>query len=81
MSLSDEQIKKLVGQVANAKEDYLDCDGCFDRIAEFAEAQLADRNLCDAMRAVQNHLESCGCCNDEYQALLEGLKAIKEDSE
>ena len=81
MSLSNDQIKKLVDQVANVQVDELGCEGCFERIAEFAEFQLANRELNDAMLAVQTHLESCDCCNDEYQALLEGLQAIEESDD
>jgi len=30
--------------------------------------------------SVQTHLESCGCCQDEYEALLAALGALDKDS-
>ena len=76
MSLSEKQIKNLIDQVASVKQDALDCDGCFARIAEFADSQLADQPLCKALMTVKTHLESCPCCQVEYQALLEALQAL-----
>lgn len=78
MGLTPEQIKQLMDSVASSKEDCLDCDGCFVRIAEFAEAHLAGRELCEAMRSVKVHLESCHCCQDEFEALLDALRGLDE---
>ena len=76
MALSKKQIENLLGLIAKTQEDCLDCDCCFDKIAEFAEAELEGRSLCEAMQAVKVHLESCPCCADEYQMLLDGLKGL-----
>ena len=76
MSLSKQRIATLLGLVGDTKDDDFGCDCCFDRIAEFAEAELEGRSLCAAMESVKTHLESCSCCADEYQALLDALRAI-----
>ena len=78
MTLSSDQIQKLLGLVASAQDDELDCDGCFSKVAEFAEAQLADQPLSSAMKAVERHLQSCPCCADEFAALLDGLRAMDQ---
>jgi hypothetical protein len=80
MSLSPEMIKKLIDLVATTQNDPLDCDGCLERIAEFAEAHLAGRSLSAALQSVRVHLESCGCCQDEYEALLAALGTLSEDA-
>ena len=76
MSLSPEMIKKLIDLVATTQDDALDCDGCLEHVAEFAEAHLAGRSLSAAMGSVRIHLESCGCCQDEFQALLAALEVL-----
>lgn len=78
MSLSTEQISGLLGMITSVESDELDCDGCFGRIAEFAEYHLSKQDLPDAMRAVETHLQQCLCCKDEFNALLKGLQAIEE---
>ena len=80
MSLSSETIKKLLDLVAATQNDPLDCDGCLQRIAEFAEAHLAGHSLSAALKSVQVHLESCGCCRDEFEALLAALTTLDKNA-
>jgi hypothetical protein len=78
MSLSQEQIAKLLKLVAQCREDQFDCDGCLRHVAEFAELQLAHRSVPEALLAVQIHLEQCPCCADEYNTLLVALRAMDD---
>lgn len=81
MALSDDQISNLLGMVCSSQSDNLDCDGCFDHLAEFAEAKLQSREIPDALKEVENHLQQCACCKDEFNALLEGLRAMQQGEE
>jgi hypothetical protein len=78
MSLSKKQIQNLVALVSTTNSDVLTCDDCFNQIGEFAERSLLGRELSDGMLLVQRHLEQCPCCKDEYEALLESLKALND---
>ena len=80
MSLSKEQIERLLGMISSVEADELDCDGCFGQIAEFAELHLSDREIPEAMQVVETHLQQCVCCQDEFNALLKGLRAIEKDA-
>ena len=77
MSLSKEQVNNLLGMVGSVESDELDCEGCFGRIAEFAELYLSQQEIPEAMRIVETHLQQCLCCKDEFNALLKGLKEIE----
>ena len=77
MSLSNEPISDLLKQVVTTESDELDCDGCFVQLAEFAERELANLAIPAALKAVESHLEQCTCCKDEYDPLLEGLRALE----
>jgi len=79
MSLSKDQLRSLLTQVICAQQDPLDCDRCYEHVAEFAEAELTGKPLCEALQAVRTHLQSCPCCRDEYNALMEGLKEVLEN--
>lgn len=79
MPLTSAQIDKLLLLVSNIQDDKLDCDGCFEQIAEFADTELTGRPLREALLAVRTHLECCPCCADEYQALLAALEGMEED--
>lgn len=81
MKLDNNQLNALLGLVASTQDDKIDCDNCFDHVAEFADARLAGKPLSDALKAVQTHLESCPCCADEYRALLEGLAGLDDGAD
>ena len=77
MPLTESQISTLLERVASAKPDPLTCDDCHQQLAVFAEAQLASRPLSEAMSAVATHLSQCHCCCEEYELLLESLRALQ----
>ena len=77
MALSNEQITTLLSMISSADSDEMDCDGCLDHLAEFAEAELANREVPEAVKTVERHLQQCVCCKDEYNALLEGLRELE----
>ena len=79
MPLSKEQVSALLGMVASTKSDDIDCDGCFSHLAEFAELKLTGRSLPDALSAIERHLDQCSCCKDEFEALMDGLRATQQD--
>jgi predicted anti-sigma-YlaC factor YlaD len=76
MALSDDQIKSLVEKIASVEAEPLDCDGCFEHLAEFAELALANREVPEALKAVEAHLRQCECCQAEFEALMDGLRAL-----
>lgn len=77
MKLSNDQTKTLLRMISSAKSDELDCDSCFDSMAEFVEHELAGTEIPDAMLKVKRHFDQCACCNDEHKALLEGLRSLE----
>lgn len=78
MLISREQSDFLVEMIATVQPDALDCDGCFQLMAEFVELQLLSREIPEAMRCVERHLEQCVCCRDEYKALLDALQSLSD---
>ena len=74
MKLSLEVLKKMVRSVSSTKPDEIGCDECFERVDKFVEAQLQGKNVEEAMPLVQDHLERCGNCREEFEALLDCLK-------
>lgn len=75
--LSKEQVQILVGLIATAEPDSINCDECFGRIGEFAEMALEGREIPEGMQVIQRHLEQCPCCKGEYEALLDALGELE----
>ncbi len=68
------QVIGLLTSIATAVPDTLDCDGCFEMISEFAEAEIRGDELSVGLKSVQLHLSQCPCCAYEYEALLEAIR-------
>lgn len=67
-------IKQMVQMVAATRPDEIGCDECFDQLDRFAEEVLAGKNAAAAMPLVQDHLDRCGDCREEFEALLTALR-------
>jgi hypothetical protein len=71
--LESQNPKQLVDGIATARPDEIGCDECFERLDCFVEMTLAGKNAADAMPLVQDHLDRCGDCREEFESLLIAL--------
>lgn len=78
MSLSREEIAELLRLIRLTKDDEIDCERCVALVAEFAERELAGRSVPAGLEAIAHHLAICSECCEEYQSLLQALKAMDE---
>jgi hypothetical protein len=76
MSLSKEEINDLMRLIALTKDEEIDCERCLARVAEFAERELAGRSVPAGLEAVAHHLSVCTECCEEFDVLLQALKAM-----
>jgi hypothetical protein len=71
--------KMLIREIAEVREEEIGCDECFEQVDRFIEMELSGLDTARAMPLVQEHLEICGECREEYEALLTALRATGED--
>ena len=79
MMLNPETLKKMVLILTNTHSSVISCDECFDEIDHFAEIELVGKSAAEAMPLVQDHLERCQDCREEYEALMAALKFMKQE--
>lgn len=72
--MQDSLIKQMVQMVAATRPDEIGCDECIEQLDHFAETALAGKNAAEAMPLVQDHLNRCGDCREEFEALLAALR-------
>ncbi|MEX0722452.1 MAG: hypothetical protein WD357_11525 [Gracilimonas sp.] len=80
MKLNKDVLKKLLSKIPVTHEAEIGCDDCFDELNEFAEMELLGKSPEKAMPLVREHLDNCHECREEYQALLDAMKELKEYS-
>ena len=76
MKLEPATLKRMVRTVLTTRPDEIGCDECFEQLDRFVEMKLADKNAAEAMPLVQDHLERCRDCREEFEALLTALQAL-----
>jgi hypothetical protein len=71
-----EMIKQMVRSIVTTRSDEIGCEECFQQVDRFADMVLEGRNAAEAMPLVQDHLNRCHDCREEFEALLEALRAM-----
>jgi hypothetical protein len=75
-NLNPDMLKEMARGIMSTRPDEIGCDECFAEMDQFVEMTLAGKNAAEAMPLVQDHLNRCGNCQEEYEALLEALRAV-----
>ena len=69
-------LKEMARGIMSTRPDEIGCAECFEQMDRFVEMELAGKNVAEAMPLVQDHLDRCGNCREEFEALLAALKAV-----
>ena len=76
MKLTQEIIKRMMRSIQSTREQELTCGTCYDEVDRFVELELSGKNAAEAMPLVREHLNRCGTCREEYEALLDAIKTM-----
>lgn len=69
-------LRQMVHDIMTTRPDEIGCDDCFEQLDRFVELELAGKNAAQAMPLVQDHLNRCTGCREEFEALLTALRAM-----
>jgi hypothetical protein len=76
MAIESKRIKQTVRNILTTRLDEIGCDECLARLDRFVEMELAGKDPAEAMPLVQDHLDRCHDCREEFEALLKALHHI-----
>ena len=80
MELDRYTLKQMIRDALTTRPDELSCGQCFDHLDHFAELSLVGKSAGEAMPLVQDHLEHCVDCREEFEALLQALQAVESSA-
>lgn len=69
------QLLSMVERIFETHADEIDCEGCDAEMPHFAELMAAGQDPARLLPLVQDHLDRCGDCREEFEALLAILRA------
>ena len=75
MHLEPTRLKSLARTIVASRPAEIGCAECFEQLDRFVDLTLAGKTASEAMPLVQQHLERCGDCREEFEALLAALQA------
>lgn len=75
MQKSDEILKKLLNHIEKTESKELGCDEVYALLDQYSDAANNGQVTEQFMPEVQQHLEQCRDCYEEYDALLRILKS------
>ena len=73
-SLNQEQLVNLLHRLERTMENAYSCEEVYALLDEYVELVADDEEAKKLMPLVQNHLDMCPDCRDEYEILLHVLK-------
>lgn len=72
-------LKDLLHRVLKTRTEEIGCDTCYESLDRFVEIELDGKDAAQALPLVQNHLDRCQGCNEEYKVLLTALQNLQND--
>lgn len=74
--LDPDILKGMAREIVTTRTDEIGCAECFEQLDEFVDMSLAGKDAAQAMPLVQDHLDRCGDCREEFEALLAAVSAV-----
>jgi hypothetical protein len=65
MSEPNERLRRLLGPTGPD----IGCDECFERLDEYVELELQQRDPDAAVPGMREHLDGCPACREEHESL------------
>lgn len=72
------KFKKIAQMIFRTRPDEIGCDECFEQMNRLADLVLVGQPATELMPLVQAHLEQCGDCLEEFEALLDALQNMPQ---
>jgi hypothetical protein len=73
--MSRSQANELIARLLGPAGPEAGCDECFERLDEYVEAQLAERDATALHPRIASHLEGCPACREDAESLRAYLTA------
>jgi len=67
-ALDPGKLKRMVRDMLTTSADEIGCDECFEQLDRFVDLELAGKGAAEALPLVQDHLNHCHNCREEFEA-------------
>lgn len=81
MKIETATLKKVLQTLAITQEEEMTCGECYEEIDQYVEMLREGKTAAEVMPLVKHHITLCPPCREEFEALLEALKAADESED
>ena len=81
MKIDPTTFKKIMLSLTLTQEEEIGCEECYKHMDRFAEMLMEGQDPAAVMPLVKHHLDLCGDCHEEFDALSIALAACEEAGE
>lgn len=78
MSLSPQQVDRLLKKLQQTREVEMTCPECLDELDKYTQQVLDGETIDGLMLSVREHLDDCPCCTGQLNLVLDTLQSIDE---
>jgi hypothetical protein len=71
------QVRLLIREIVTTRADEMDCPECFEHMDYFADLINNGADTAGVMPRLQEHLERCVHCREEFEALLVAVRSLQ----
>jgi predicted anti-sigma-YlaC factor YlaD len=73
--------RKWIRQIYATREQEMDCEGSFEAIPQYVDAELAGEDPALRFPELQRHLAQCPRCKDLYEAVRDAARLESQERE
>ena len=77
--MKKDRFERWLQNIHRTQEQEISCSECFDSVSHFVELVLAGGDALGKLPQVQQHLEQCPACREEYEVLRDLARLEKDD--
>jgi hypothetical protein len=74
-----DRFERWLQNIHRTQEQEISCSECFDSVSHFVELELAGEDALGKLPQVQQHLQQCPACREEYEVLRDLARLEKDD--
>jgi hypothetical protein len=78
--VEDKVVLKFLQILEDIRREDMSCDNMYAQLDEFVEREVTARDAARIMPLIQEHIDMCPECCDEYQALMTVLENTRQQS-
>lgn len=78
MKLDKHNLKRIIDVALHTQEEEIGCTECFEHMDRYAEMLRAGKDPAQVLPLVDDHLQRCQNCREEFEILLTVLDAPPE---